>query len=94
MLSNRIAIAGANGSRKSSLAIDEPTNNLYIKSVEQMVQAINEYQSAVCAISHDLDFLTRININKAFQLTQQALQMTIYLPHQTQECDQELLDQS
>ncbi|WP_315791099.1 ribosomal protection-like ABC-F family protein [Fischerella sp. JS2] len=90
----RLAIAISSVSKIDLLILDEPTNNLDIESVEQMVQAINEYQGAVWAISHDLDFLTRININKAFRLTQQALQMTTYLPHQRQEFYQELLDQS
>lgn len=62
------------------LILDEPTNNLDITTVDQMVEALNEYQGALWVISHDLDFLSRIHITQSFQLKSQALQQTVYLP--------------
>lgn len=58
-----------------------------------MVEGINEYQGALWIISHDLDFLSRINITQAFKLSphERVLQMTT-LPDETEQYYQELLD--
>jgi ATPase subunit of ABC transporter with duplicated ATPase domains len=62
------------------LILDEPTNNLDIPTVDQLVNAVNRYQGALWVISHDLDFLSRININQSLKLNAQTLQRTTYLP--------------
>jgi ATPase subunit of ABC transporter with duplicated ATPase domains len=56
-----------------------------------MVEGINEYQGALWVISHDLDLLSRIDINKAYKLSEQTLQMTTYLPSEPKQYYQELL---
>jgi ATPase subunit of ABC transporter with duplicated ATPase domains len=73
------------------LILDEPTNNLDIETVDQMIEGINEYQGALWVISHDLDFLSRINITQAYKLSEQALQQTIYLPTESELYYQELV---
>ncbi|MEA5573300.1 ribosomal protection-like ABC-F family protein [Calothrix sp. UHCC 0171] len=88
----RLAIAIISVSAIDLLILDEPTNNLDIETVNQMVEGINEYQGALWVISHDLDFLSRIHITKSFQIYQQILKSTTYLPTQIQEYYQELLD--
>jgi ATPase subunit of ABC transporter with duplicated ATPase domains len=88
----RLAIAIISISEIDLLILDEPTNNLDIETVEQMVTGINEYQGALWVISHDIDFLSRINITQSFQLKNQTLQMTTYLPSATEEYYQEILD--
>ena len=56
-----------------------------------MIQGINDYQGAICVISHDLDFLSQIHINQAFKLKDKSLQPTIFLPQETEADYQELL---
>ncbi|MBD2560403.1 MULTISPECIES: ribosomal protection-like ABC-F family protein [Nostoc] len=87
----RLAIAMISISEIDLLILDEPTNNLDIETVEQMVIGINDYQGALWVISHDLDFLSRINITQSFKLKEQALQMTTYLPSRPEQYYRDLL---
>ncbi|RCJ18191.1 ABC transporter [Nostoc minutum NIES-26] len=76
----RLAIAIISISEIDLLILDEPTNNLDIETVEQIVTGMNEYQGATLVISHDIDFLSRINITQSFKLKEETLQVTTYLP--------------
>ncbi|MEC4812805.1 MAG: ATP-binding cassette domain-containing protein [Scytonema sp. PMC 1069.18] len=87
----RLAIAIVSVSEIDLLILDEPTNNLDIETVDQMIEGINEYQGALWVISHDLDFLSRINITQAYKLKEKTLEMTTYLPSEPEEYYQELL---
>ncbi|MBN3941182.1 ribosomal protection-like ABC-F family protein [Nostoc sp. NMS9] len=88
----RLAIAMISISEIDLLILDEPTNNLDIETVEQMVVGINDYQGALWVISHDIDFLSRINITQGFKLREQTLQMTTYLPSTPEQYYRELLE--
>lgn len=88
----RLAIAMISISEIDLLILDEPTNNLDIETVEQMVVGINDYQGALWVISHDLDFLSQTNITQSFKLREQALQMTTYLPNTPEQYYRELLE--
>ena len=87
----RLAMAMVTISAIDLLILDEPTNNLDITTVDQMVQALTDYHGALWVVSHDLDFLSRINITHSCQLSHQTLQPTVYLPSEQSHYRSELL---
>jgi ATPase subunit of ABC transporter with duplicated ATPase domains len=88
----RLALAMLGISKIDLLILDEPTNNLDIPTVEQMVEAVNEYHGGLWVISHDLDFLSRIQITDSYCLRDRMLQRTNYLPDETAEYYEELVN--
>lgn len=44
------------------LILDEPTNNLDLRSVDQLVDALNAFEGAVLVVSHDDSFIERIGV--------------------------------
>jgi ATPase subunit of ABC transporter with duplicated ATPase domains len=50
------------------IMMDEPTNNLDLESIEEVIGAFNNYKGALIVISHDADFINDIGIDKEIDL--------------------------
>lgn len=50
------------------LILDEPTNNLDIRSLEVLEEALNLYQGALLVVSHDEVFLENIGVERSYLL--------------------------
>jgi ATPase subunit of ABC transporter with duplicated ATPase domains len=50
------------------LVLDEPTNNLDLVSVDQLVDALQAYCGAILIVSHDDRFLARLNLSTVLTL--------------------------
>ncbi|MGB1241925.1 MAG: ribosomal protection-like ABC-F family protein [Chitinophagales bacterium] len=69
----RLTFAMATASEMDLLILDEPTNNLDVQTVEIISQALQSYSGAIVTISHDVDFLCQIGIQKAYVIGDKKL---------------------
>jgi ATPase subunit of ABC transporter with duplicated ATPase domains len=49
--------------------LDEPTNNLDLASLDQLIDALSSYRGGLLIVSHDDAFLKRLGITTTVQLT-------------------------
>ena len=55
------------------LVLDEPTNNLDLRSVDELVDALDSYRGGLVVVSHDDAFLARIGIATWIELDEDGL---------------------
>lgn len=61
---SRLALAKIVMSGANFLILDEPTNHLDAKSKERLNQALSEYKGTILTVSHDEEYLSKLNINR------------------------------
>lgn len=66
----KATLAAVVGSRNQPdlLILDEPTNNLDIKSTLVLENALNQYRGGILIVSHDEMFMKELNINRTVNL--------------------------
>ncbi|MDJ0572923.1 MAG: ABC-F family ATP-binding cassette domain-containing protein [Pleurocapsa sp. MO_192.B19] len=87
----RLALAIITISETDLLILDEPTNNLDLDTSEQFIGALKSYRGAILVISHDLDFLNKLDITQSFIIKNQKWQLMSFLPQQREEYRHELI---
>ncbi|MFT4189291.1 MAG: ATP-binding cassette domain-containing protein [Aeromicrobium sp.] len=59
------------------LVLDEPTNHLDLDSVDALVSALSSNRSGLIVVSHDDDFLERLDIDVWLELTEEGLRQAV-----------------
>lgn len=55
------------------IILDEPTNNLDLSSLQQVVSLLKDYAGALLVVSHDVDFLEDLNIQRYLHLSRKHI---------------------
>lgn len=57
------------------LVLDEPTNNVDIETVEVITKALSDFQGAIIVVSHDVDFLKSLHIERQYCILEGVLRL-------------------
>lgn len=57
---NRLMLAVALAQPSNFLVLDEPTNDLYMDTLDLLQEVLDEYEGTILLVSHDRDFIDRV----------------------------------
>lgn len=69
----RLSLAQIAAQNPKLVILDEMTNNVDLETREHIIQVVAAYPGAVIVISHDQDFLERINITSFYEIKEHKL---------------------
>jgi ATPase subunit of ABC transporter with duplicated ATPase domains len=78
----RLALAMITAQSLDLLILDEPTNNLDIETLDIITDALVDFSGAILVISHNVHFLSELEIGKAYVLRDQNLKEMKNLPNE------------
>lgn len=90
----RLAFAMLTAAPIDLLILDEPTNNLDLETVNQIVDALQAFEGGLLVISHNVDFLNKIAVEKAYVVKENKLLPMISLPAEKDLFYQEIIEKS
>lgn len=69
----RLAMAMITAKPVDILILDEPTNHLDIYTVDIIIEALQEFHGGLVVISHDMNFINSIHIDKIYKILNKIL---------------------
>lgn len=69
----RLTLAQTTARPIDLLILDEPTNNLDIETLDSIATALEDFPGALVVISHNVRFLARLGIDRAYIITEHSL---------------------
>lgn len=87
----RLALAIVTTLPLDLLVLDEPTNNLDVETIEIMIDSLKRFKGTLIVISHNIEFLSRININKSYIIKNKELKEMMNLPVKKEEYFEEII---
>lgn len=87
----RLALAMVTAQPIDLLILDEPTNNLDIETLDIIADALEKFPGALIVISHNIDFLSKLNIKDALNISNKKIKKMKNLPADEEEFYEELL---
>ncbi len=87
----RLVMAMITSNPVDLLIMDEPTNNLDVATVEVLVKSLTFFRGSLIIISHNIDFLTKINIQTAYLIKNKKIKPLNVAPSNREEFYKALL---
>ncbi len=69
----KLAFVLATVSQSDLVILDEPTNNLDIETKERLSELLLQYEGAIVVVSHDVDFLEKIDVRYSYEILNKQL---------------------